>query len=587
MSQQKTSSCHWTDTPCARPSTEVYPVAEQVLALRIKVQTAQQFGMITLPAKDRLIITSGVPIKSIVGAMDHKGRNIDVKSLATLEWKVLTSPREQSPCQRGMCYLPSLEVFHAYRTLEEHSDGDTNSHESYLRMNPVNIKHVRAQRAADAKGTHRDMLYCEFKGCSIMVYGKINVCPIGSSRWPGDNGCACSIHLTTDPKGKGKGKGKGKAKGGGKGRRDFTPDPLNPDKPPKGKGRSRSMGKGKSESREDTNQGKTKLAKPDPKGPNRVPEGWKNKDYEDIPIVQNARPADDDVAAYVQGTSEIPTFRVVWMTSLGTTQRTTQVSPNRFGDPNLWKTPDQNAEFWSPCKDGDNYVTLTPDDDDCCRMCPNTDADELIPCAWCTSWAHYRCTYAVGPGRACASHFKVVNPLDKIVVARDDDPVVPLSQQNKQVFPNCCYPECMNMEHPLHQMSNILLRQSGYINTPGEELEPIIEKATINKRRRLAMHLLEFKALRMFPEWERWIAPKPTFLAEQLLKEAATLAEGGEPKNRVKKHNIFEHFKDGFEPHTLPNLPPIFQAFKEYKERSNLNPDTRATYGAAFGTAAT
>ena len=40
------------------------------------------------------------------------------------------------------------------------------------------------------------------------------------------------------------------------------------------------------------------------------------------------------------------------------------------GDPNLWKTPDQNSEFWSPCKDGDDYVTLTPDDDDCCRMCP-------------------------------------------------------------------------------------------------------------------------------------------------------------------------------------------------------------------------
>ena len=115
--------------PVARPSIEIYPVTDQVLALRIKVQTAQQFGMITLPAKDRLIITSGVPIKSIVGAMDYQGRNIDIKSLATLEWKILTSPREQSPCLRGMCYLPSLEVFHAYRTEEEHSDGTTNSHE--------------------------------------------------------------------------------------------------------------------------------------------------------------------------------------------------------------------------------------------------------------------------------------------------------------------------------------------------------------------------------------------------------------------------------------------------------------------------
>ena len=179
----------------ARPSTEVSPVADQVLALRIKVQTAQQFGMITLPAKDRLIITSGVPIKSIVAAMDNKGRNIDIKSLATLEWKVLTSPREQSPCLRGMCYLPSLEVFHAHRRLEEHSDG-TPILMSLPAYEPSQHRDVRAQRAADAPGTHRDMLYCEFKGCSIMVYGKINVCPIGSNNWPGwgtNTGCACSI----------------------------------------------------------------------------------------------------------------------------------------------------------------------------------------------------------------------------------------------------------------------------------------------------------------------------------------------------------------------------------------------------------
>ena len=76
----------------------------------------------------------------------------------------------------------------------------------------------------------------------------------------------------------------------------------------------------------------------------------------------------------------------------------------------------------------------------------------------------------------------------------------------------------------------------------------------------------------MFPEWERWIVPKPTFLAEQLLKEAAILEEKGEPKNRVKRHNIFEHYKEGFQPHNLPHLPGVIQAFKEYRERSSLNP---------------
>ena len=57
----------------------------------------------------------------------------------------------------------------------------------------------------------------------------------------------------------------------------------------------------------------------------------------------------------------------------------------------------------------------------------------------------------------------------------------------------------------------------------------------------------------------------------------------GEPKNRVKKHNIFDHFKDGFEAHTLPNLPPMFQVFKEYKERTKLDPN-KGISGDPFGT---
>ena len=94
---------------------------------------------------------------------------------------------------------------------------------------------------------------------------------------------------------------------------------------------------------------------------------------------------------------------------------------------------------------------------------------------------------------------------------------------------------------------------------------------------------VEFKALRMFPEWERWIVPKPTFLGDQLLKEAAILEEQGEPKNRVKRHNIFEHYKEGFEPHTLSHLPGVIQAFKEYKMRSSLNPDLGNLWGCFWG----
>ena len=140
----------WDRYPSAYPTGEVYPVSDQVLALRIKVQTAQQFGMITLPSTNGLIIASGVPIRSVVGALDHHGRILDVLTLPTLEWKLADAPREQFPCSRGICYLPSLEVFHAYRVATEDTDG------AQILLNlpayePSKQKDLRAPRAPVAK----------------------------------------------------------------------------------------------------------------------------------------------------------------------------------------------------------------------------------------------------------------------------------------------------------------------------------------------------------------------------------------------------------------------------------------------------
>ena len=59
-------------------------------------------------------------------------------------------------------------------------------------------------------------------------------------------------------------------------------------------------GKGK---RDDTpsRDDKTKF---DPKGPNVVPSAWKDKEYDDTPIVQDAKPADHYVEAYLQGATD-------------------------------------------------------------------------------------------------------------------------------------------------------------------------------------------------------------------------------------------------------------------------------------------
>ena len=172
-----------------------------------------------------------------------------------------------------------------------------------------------------------------------------------------------------------------------------------------------------------------------------------------------------------------------------------------------------------------------------------------------------------------------MNPLDKIVVARSDDGVVPESQRDKQVFPNCCHPRVR--EHGTPSPSNVhytaeaiwvykhAWRGAGAYYRKGDHLQ---KKKTGNTP-------VEFKALRMFPEWERWIVPKPTFLSESLLKEAATSEEKGEPKNRVQRHNIFEHYKEEFQPHTLTLLPSMIQAFKEYGERTKLDPNLGNMWG--------
>ena len=492
--------------PDATSTPDICPVNDQVLALRIKVQTAQRFGMIILPSSNGLVITSGVPVNSIIGATDHKGRHLDVQTLKTLEWKIVDTSREQSPCNRGKCYLPSLEICHTYRLLTEHADGSPNI-TSLRAFDPSKHKELRAPRSPDA-GVHQDMMYCEFKGCAIMVYGKVAKPPIGTNLFPGWESVSKPARSFMS-KGKGggrsssKGKGKGQRKGKGKGDQDDTP------------------------SREDR-------SKHDPIGPSVVPSVWKDKEYDDIPIVQDARPAEHYVEAYLQGTTDIPTFRVVWITSMGTMPRSKVVSPNRFGESKLWKTPDEDPEFWKPCKHDQGYVTLSPGEDDCCRMCPNTDADELIPCAWCNSWAHYRCTYAIGPGRACASHFKVLNPLDKIVVARDDDPVVPTTQQGKQVFPNCCHPRVDRSGKPTP--SNVQYTSEAYwiYKHAWRGVGAYYQKGDHIQKKKTGNLPVEFKALRMFPDWERWITPRPTFLSDQLLKEAATLEEQGEPRNRAK-----------------------------------------------------
>ena len=143
-------------------------------------------------------------------------------------------------------------------------------------------------------------------------------------------------------------------------------------------------------------------------------------------------------------------------------------------------------------------------------------------------------------------------------------PVVPAVQKGKQVFP-----------------SNVQYTSEAYwiFKHAWRGVGAYYQKGDHVQKKKTGNTPVEFKALKMFPDWERWITPRPTFLSDQLLKEAATLEEKGEAKNRVRRHNVFDHYHEDFQPHTLPNPPMVIQSFKEYKPRSNLDPKRGNLWG--------
>ena len=125
---------------------------------------------------------------------------------------------------------------------------------------------------------------------------------------------------------------------------------------------------------------------------------------------------------FKQGSNGIPIFRRSWIVC-DAPIRISRMLDNQAGDPRLWDPSD--GDFWSVCQpiesekgDSDSYRVLTPGEEVRCRLCPQARSNELVPCCRCESWVHWRCSYTVRSGRACASHFNVLNPLDKVVVTR-------------------------------------------------------------------------------------------------------------------------------------------------------------------------
>ena len=226
----------------------------------------------------------------------------------------------------------------------------------------------------------------------------------------------------------------------------------------------------------------------------------------------------------LQSTSQVPAFGR-YSIPVAEEIRENRVSDNEMGHQHLWSPP--TNPFWEVCRDKNQVLQygMAASHKEC-ALCIGAKAFELVPCCWCTNWIHLRCSYAVPEGRACASHFDVVNPLDKQVIASKDDEAVPEERREQSVCPNIATPRITDPTgkeeeklQPRQVMYNIealwlykhAWRGAGLYYRKGDHQVPKSE--TANKPSSM------YKALNMYPVWDKWLMPRCEPIAERFYND--------------------------------------------------------------------
>ena len=295
-------------------------------------------------------------------------------------------------------------------------------------------------------------------------------------------------------------------------------------------------------------------------GPSAIPPTWRNHPAEDL-VMSFASPEvpDGHIIVVLPSLSQLPAFGR-YSIPVATTVREERVIDNPMGHDHLWSPPTNS--FWDPCRNKKKVIQYgSAASHTECALCPGAKAFELVPCCWCTNWIHLRCSYA---GKACASHFDVVNPLDKQVISSMGDDTIPQQWKGKSVCPNIASPRIVetagkedDKNLPKHVMYGIeafwiykhAWRGAGLYYRSGDHQVPKSE--TTNKPTSM------YKALSMYPVWDKWLMPRCEPIAERFY-------------NDPKKWSISAYDDDDCFGGDATELPPLGYARFEYKISEEL-----------------
>ena len=299
-------------------------------------------------------------------------------------------------------------------------------------------------------------------------------------------------------------------------------------------------------------------------GPPAIPPSWRNRPATELVMSFTSPEVQDGYTlAVLQSTSQVPAFGRYSIPCLSDA-RENRVSDNPMGHEYLW-APSTNT-FWDACRNKNKVIQygMAASHKEC-SLCVGAKAFELVPCCWCTNWIHVRCSYAVLEGRACASHFDVVNPLDKQVIASNLDEVVPEAYRGRSVCPNIAVPRVTEPTgkdedkiQPRHVMYGIealwlykhAWRGAGLYYRKGDHQVPKSE--TTNKPSSM------YKALNMYPVWDKWLMPRCEPIAERFY-------------NDPKKWSLSSYDDDDCFGGDINELPPMGYIRFEYKIAESLD----------------
>ena len=260
-------------------------------------------------------------------------------------------------------------------------------------------------------------------------------------------------------------------------------------------------------------------------GPPAIPPSWRNRPASEI-VMSFTSPEvqDGHTIVVLPSTSQVPAFGR-YSIPFTSDIRESRVSDNQMGHEYLW-APSTNG-FWDVCRNKNHVIQygMAASHKEC-SLCVGAKAFELVPCCWCTNWVHVRCSYAVPEGRACAAHFDVVNPLDKQVIVSKHDGVVPENRRGRSVCPNIATPRVtepsgkeddkMQARQAMYTMEAFWLykhawRGAGLYYRNGDHQVPKAE--TTNKPSSM------YKALNMYPVWDKWLMPRCEPIAERFYND--------------------------------------------------------------------